>query len=71
MRLHEVASLCGVHANTIYKWIKDRGFPEGNAIWNPSAKRGRPCVEWSANEVAQWLQRNGAYERAKGVECRK
>ena len=71
MKIHEVASLCGVHAGTIRRWIKERGFPEGKALWNPSVKRGRLAQEWSANEVAQWLQRNGAYERAKEAKCRK
>jgi predicted DNA-binding transcriptional regulator AlpA len=67
MKISDVAALCGVSRGTIREWIKHRGFPDGKRAF-VACKRGAPALEWDANDVAQWLHRNGAHDRADNLK---
>lgn len=54
LRRREVEDLVGYSKNTIYRAIKDRGFPAPYSVGGASSR-------WSLREVTAWM------DRVKGV----
>lgn len=49
LTVRTVATLCGVHPQTIYEWVRDGLFPA-------PLRRGRRFTRWRAEAVMQWLR---------------
>ncbi len=51
--IKEVSSLIGLKRATVYKYIKDKGFPK-------PIKLGSRASRWSYNQVMEWIEQQKA-----------
>jgi len=47
LNVNDVAAYLGVHPKTIYRFIRERGFPEGTKKWGSR--------RWQRSEVQAWM----------------
>lgn len=43
----DLAKRYGVHRTTVWRWVKDQGFP-------PPERLSAACTRWVGSEVAEW-----------------
>lgn len=57
----DVAGICGVKVDTIYKWVKDGKFPK------PMQLAGGKSRRWTKEDIDKWIEQQPRKEYDDGV----
>lgn len=67
LTVDQVAERIGVSPSTVYRMVKDGGFPRPATIGSATGDRRNQYKRWSAREVSEWIERLLAGREAGGA----